>query len=188
MIHCNNSGCIFSYPLKEPVEFKFGKFIIPIVPIIVYRFCTIQPAIEDVEIEVGDFKYNVAICLKKPGMCEKDICLWNNMGACQREDIYVDECFFGDQSFWVCRTISDKKISGHMDWSRYPQGGPIETEYAEKLNVEATKFKSFSKGHHEARELPSMIEKQHREWEKDRLRGDWYDKRAKQTRNIRIKG
>lgn len=187
MIYCRNVGCPLYHELRQPEEFKFSKYVTPIAPIMVSGMCSIQPLFEDVIYEFGDILYKVSLCLRKPGTCEKYACLHNDkQGKCERESVFVDQSLIGNELLWVCRTYSDKHVSGHMDWSRYPQGGNIDSEYAEKLNLEATKFKSYQKGHHEARELPSYVEKQHKEWELDRLRQRWTDNQAK-TRRVRIR-
>ncbi len=194
MKYCKNLKC---QHIKncDPFDFQFSSRIIPLYPNIISTYCTLNRiCIVDNIYSVKDFCHDIAECYKHEGTCHKN-CLWNEEGNCTRENILFDTLDVGTEVITVCRCYSRKNISGHLDWSRFPQGGNIDGDYADKLNNEATKFKlytgsskGYERGEHgskrDSREMPSIIQKQAKEREKDVLRERW--ERNNATRNIRL--
>jgi len=75
-------------------------------------------------------------------------CLWNEKDFCKRGSIGIISRDFKENRFLVCQGLSNIKISGHIDFLRFPQGGHLDDTYVE----EELKFKSFRYGHKEAKE------------------------------------
>jgi len=59
-------------------------------------------------------------------------------GVCTRREIGIEEKVHNDRNYdykyRACQLYSNKKVSGHMDWSRLPQGGALDSgKYPEDM-------------------------------------------------------
>jgi hypothetical protein len=54
-------------------------------------------------------------------------------GGCKRDEIIFQPSRIFGEAKAVCRCFSRRKVRGHMDWSRFPQGGSIDDHYADVL-------------------------------------------------------
>ena len=82
--------------------------------------------------------------------CLRIDCLHNSklekiFGFCQRKDILIDKQSVAGQGIilWVCRCFSNEGFSGHMDWSRYPQGGHLSDLEVNNIYKDSLKSKSY---------------------------------------------
>lgn len=75
-----------------------------------------------------------------PGVFCESNCSWNANGQCTRNEIGVDKDCNG---VWTCRNYSDSAFKGHIDFSRFPQGGHLSEHDAKIEEAEKNKTKSY---------------------------------------------
>jgi len=146
-IFCKEHDCQFNKKIKSFV-FKFRKnHYVPFADNKCEGECTYFPSFIEVDVVTDNgVCFKLAVCEKEDSpaeCCHRLDCLWNNNRICTRDEILIDKVTIDDKIYWTCKTHSAKKVYGHMDWSRFPQGGSIDDDYANKLNAEAKKSKSY---------------------------------------------
>jgi hypothetical protein len=155
-IHCNNNKCV--YFEKNNDVFKYNKNSIT-----EHSTCGLcgrtSLKIEDSMIDTDRTTHNMAICKDKSYlntdevdnpicthktiMCDKMLCEYYFEGRCDRPEIFINSKLVGDEDIWECKCFSRRGFVGHRDWSRYPQGGHIDDDYAEKLQHNNEVARSF---------------------------------------------
>jgi len=126
IIYCCNYECEHNEKLNKPINFEFNLGYRsmwnnenPCEGKCTKNFCGFTYA----ELKGNSAKHKASICsLGSIEKCEAENCLWNNKGKCTRKELLVDKMMINvgsdTEDIWVCKCRSDKKISGHMDWSR----------------------------------------------------------------------
>ena len=161
---CNTENCKYWKPC-EPKHLLYGRTK----SLTIYKgLCSqVLLVLNSRELEVESVKYYFPYCcgyIKKMSnndnktladykpnettvRCNAN-CLWNEKDFCKRGSIGIISRDFKENRFLVCQGLSNIKISGHIDFLRFPQGGHLDDTYVE----EELKFKSFRYGHKEAKE------------------------------------
>lgn len=158
-IFCNNKDCCWYKGIPPEKYLPYENFK-GFWDIIVSGKCT-NPNIyfEKYDFSSNNIKYIRAICYSHNNskelnfdeigifdsvLCERKDCLYNKDLTCSREKIRVEVEKIEDEVIFSCKAFSNKKISGHFDWTRYPIGGNIDDTYAEKLDRDNRATKSYS--------------------------------------------
>ncbi|MDP2685144.1 MAG: hypothetical protein Q8P20_08995 [bacterium] len=126
-VYCNNLECIFCKLLEKVYLFPYKREYLSIGDTGDFAGkCTVNPVFGRNIDETRTYIYKLAPCLSHieklfsgdfEVMCSMVGCMWNEATKCTRDEICVDKDL--RTSKWVCRCLSDKKITGHMDWSRF---------------------------------------------------------------------
>ena len=132
-VYCNNLECKLNKKLDVPAPFKPNKFYVsPFKNNDYYGECSFN-GYGFVPIGISNSKCNIDIascCILSPReesscVCHRGDCASNVNKKCSKESIFVNKIEEPEQLFWRCMCYSQKKISGHIDWSRYPQQGGV---------------------------------------------------------------
>jgi hypothetical protein len=157
MIYCNNCECKFNEALEKPFVFSFGRLTSSLGDPVKGKCKFSDVELYSAPYEDENYKLEQPVCRQRAGFCLFFQCASNNgEGECSRQDILVDSSLITHQ--FLCKCFSVRKLSGHIDWSRNLQsngtakGGHIDDAYAQKMNNDNKKFKSFSNGHRDAKE------------------------------------
>ena len=156
---CNTENCEYWKPC-EPKHLLYGRTK----SLTIYKgLCSqVLLVLNSRELEVESVKYYFPYCcgyIKKMSnndnktladykpnettvRCNAN-CLWNEKDFCKRGSIGIISRDFKENRFLVCQGLSNIKISGHFDWSRFPQGGHIGDRESELDKRENSKPKSF---------------------------------------------
>ena len=119
-IYCKNINCNWFRFLEDPIRFHYRKgYYIPFEEGYCPGECRKMPFLSSVDTETKNVIYKYAVCQdEKENKCQRRDCLWNENESCVRDEILVDKTKDG---IWICRCFSQERISGHMDFSRFPQ-------------------------------------------------------------------
>lgn len=121
IIYCNNLRCEFNKALDMPINFKYQKYSNPIgnEDNKCFGRCTnTSYGFKRSIIEDAKTKHKLAVCTMGKSTCDNE-CLFNHHNICDRKEIFVDKISIGNRDCYVCKCRSDKKISGHVDFSRF---------------------------------------------------------------------
>jgi len=172
-IYCNNLNCKYCLKLDEPFKFSWNSFnYTPFDDCLVTGRCTRKGYdFMSVGAETKNRDYRISMCHLsdfKVYVCDRQDCLHNDNRVCTRSKIWVNTSPFlpEDIAFYHCRCYSDKKVKGHMDWSRLLQpngtsyGGHLTDSEAENMAIDNSKFRSYQDGHfREAKEFKRISKK-----------------------------
>lgn len=163
-IWCNNIDCKYNQKVKKLTYFSFNKInYVPFEDNNVLGKCT-REGYDLVATDTGTSKVNYKFAICQPlaaeaMICDREDCMHNYNRLCSKKEIWINKSpAFPDMIFWHCRCFSDKRISGHRDWSqllnpdRTAKGFKVTDSEAERYHKEDMKFKSFKIGHREPKE------------------------------------
>ena len=149
-IYCNNLECQYNKKLDDPVPFKPNKRYVSIFPNNnYYGICTSEGhSFIPIGISGKSFHRELAVCSEQgedSKICHRGDCYSNYDKKCAKDVIFVDKIQGEGFSFWQCKCYSLKKISGRMDWSRFPQKGGVNLtdDEAIRLNHDNTVTKMY---------------------------------------------
>jgi len=114
-VYCKNKECRHYRVLDRPVSFSFNKFSEPLGNL-ARGYCSIEPEFIPVDYSSSDFKATQTVCHQAKGLCKQSLCLHNDLGACKRGEILVEESLIS--KYIICKCFSNRSLSGHVDWSR----------------------------------------------------------------------
>jgi len=147
-IYCNNTECEDNKIFDEPQTYKPNENYNGYWDIKVCGKCSYENIcfvyIIDTE---NNCKYKMAGCAESSSseqcFCERFDCLNNENGNCSRDKIRVELQKVNGTTYYICKAFSNKKISGHFDWTQYPKGGHIDDEYAQKIDHDNRVSRSY---------------------------------------------
>jgi len=149
-IYCNNLDCIDNEKLEEPVSFKPNKNYVSLFPSTNFQGICKNEGYSFIPIGISEKNthHKLASCCKDVEsleICHREDCSNNVNKKCGRDVIFVDKIQGIDFVFWQCKCYSLKKISGRMDWSRFPQksGVSLTDDEARNMNHDNTVSKMY---------------------------------------------
>lgn len=166
IVYCKNYSCEFNQSLKEPIMFNFRKnYFVPFEDDKCSGKCKkSRLLLSSLDYETEASKFHYASCtvreietspseifysLDTRIICERIECLHQKeYEICGRGEVILEKV----NNIVVCKCFSNRKISGHMNMSRFPIGGHLSDSEAEKMAAEKSKFKSYHYGKKESKE------------------------------------